>query len=103
MADRDFSAQLRGYSLTTAEILYWMPDHRHVLQSFVWQNLDLAPRFPRLTKFLDFWERNLATLQAARASAVFSRFDQQVVALTVVTSVANAWFSALAVPTSSRP
>ena len=35
------------------------PDHKHVLQSFVWQNLDLAPRFPALTKFLDFWERNL--------------------------------------------
>jgi NodT family efflux transporter outer membrane factor (OMF) lipoprotein len=45
---------------------------------------------------VDFWERNLATLQAAKASAVFSRFDQQVVALTVVTSVANTWFSALA-------
>jgi NodT family efflux transporter outer membrane factor (OMF) lipoprotein len=45
---------------------------------------------------VDFWERNLATLQAAEASAVFSRFDQQVVALTVVTSVANAWFTALA-------
>ena len=36
-----------------------MPDHRHVLQSYVWQNLDLAPRFPNLTKFLDFWESNL--------------------------------------------
>ena len=44
--DRSFIAQLNGYRITTAEILYWMPDHRHVLQSFVWQNLDLAPRFP---------------------------------------------------------
>jgi NodT family efflux transporter outer membrane factor (OMF) lipoprotein len=35
-------------------------------------------------------------VQAAKASAVFSRFDQQVVALTVVTNVANAWFTALA-------
>ena len=45
---------------------------------------------------VDFWGKNRATQQAARASAVFSRFDQQVVALTVVTSVANTWFSALA-------
>ena len=46
--DRGFVAQLNNYRLTTAEILYWMPDHKHVLQSFVWQNLDLAPRFPAL-------------------------------------------------------
>ena len=57
--DISFVKQLYDYRITTAEILYWMPDHRHVLQSFVWQNLDLAPRFPALTRFLDFWERNL--------------------------------------------
>ena len=57
--DRNFAVQLNDYRITTAEILYWMPDHRHVLQSFVWQNLDLAPRFPALTRFLDFWQRNL--------------------------------------------
>lgn len=57
--DRSFVAQLKDYRITTAEILYWMPDHKHVLQSFLWQNLDLAPRFPALAKFLDFWDRNL--------------------------------------------
>ncbi len=57
--DSSFVAQLKDYRITTAEILYWMPDHKHVLQSFVWQNLDLAPRFPALSKFLDFWDRNL--------------------------------------------
>ena len=45
---------------------------------------------------LDFWGRSRALLQSAQASAVFSRFDQQVVALTVVTDVANTWFTALA-------
>jgi uncharacterized protein Usg len=32
--DRSFVAQLNDYRITTAEILYWMPDHKHVLQSF---------------------------------------------------------------------
>jgi NodT family efflux transporter outer membrane factor (OMF) lipoprotein len=45
---------------------------------------------------IDFWGKNRAARQSAVASAVFSRFDQQVVALTVVTNVANTWFSALA-------
>jgi uncharacterized protein Usg len=51
--------QLRSYRLTTAEILYHMPDHPTVLQSFIWQKLDLAPHFPELRRFLDFWVRNI--------------------------------------------
>lgn len=44
---------------------------------------------------LDFWGRNRALQQAAISNAMFSRFDQQTVALTVVTGVANTWFTAL--------
>lgn len=53
------SKQLQGYRLTTAEILYHLPDHPGVLQSFVWQELDIAPRYPVLTGFLDFWSRQI--------------------------------------------
>ncbi|HJZ30730.1 MAG TPA: usg protein [Hyphomicrobiaceae bacterium] len=59
MTDRDFRAQLAGFSLTTAEILYRLPDHPLLLQSFVWQEYDVHPRFPRLKHFLEFWSRNL--------------------------------------------
>ena len=48
-----------GYRLTTAEILYHMPDHAALLQAFIWQELDLAPRFPMLRGFLEYWEHNL--------------------------------------------
>ncbi len=51
--------QLRGYRLTTAEILYHLPDHPSLLQSYIWQEYDLAPEFPVLHRFLDFWTRNL--------------------------------------------
>jgi uncharacterized protein Usg len=50
---------LKGYRLTTAEILYRMPDHPTVLQSFIWQEFDIAPQFPALTKFLRFWETSI--------------------------------------------
>lgn len=59
MADRQFVAGLSGFSLATAEIIYRMPDYPAVLQSYIWQEYDLAPRFPRLRAFLHFWERNL--------------------------------------------
>lgn len=54
-----FEKQLKDYRLTTAEILYWMPDHEHVLQTFIWQDLDIAPKFPVLARFLAFWRGNL--------------------------------------------
>jgi uncharacterized protein Usg len=57
--DRDFRAQLSGYSLTTAEILYRLPDHPSLLQSYIWQDYDVHPRFPRLCGFLEFWASNL--------------------------------------------
>jgi uncharacterized protein Usg len=54
-----FKRQLEGYGLTTANILYRLPDHRSLLQTYVWQDYDLAPLFPELRKFLDFWAREL--------------------------------------------
>jgi uncharacterized protein Usg len=59
MTDSALRRQLEGYSLTTAEILYQLPDHRSLLQSYLWQDYDLAPRFPKLTDFLGFWAANL--------------------------------------------
>ncbi|MBB3932748.1 uncharacterized protein Usg [Kaistia hirudinis] len=51
--------QLAGYGLTTAEILYRLPDHPSMLQSFVWQEYDRAPDFPELNRFLSFWRREI--------------------------------------------
>lgn len=55
----DLGKMLHDYRLTTAEILYHMPDHPWLLQSYVWQELDIAPKFPVLNKFLTFWENTL--------------------------------------------
>ena len=51
--------QLNDYRLTTAEILYHLPDHPNLLQTYLWQDYDLAPDFPVLHRFLDFWRRSL--------------------------------------------
>jgi uncharacterized protein Usg len=59
MTQSDLARQLEGYGLTTAEILYRMPDFPAILQSYVWQDYDLAPRFPHLNRFLGFWSRSL--------------------------------------------
>jgi uncharacterized protein Usg len=55
----DFIKQLAGYGLATARILYHLPDHPRFLQTYIWQDYDLAPEFPVLIKFLAFWQKKL--------------------------------------------
>ncbi|MHA6287738.1 usg protein [Maricaulis sp. CAU 1757] len=57
--DRDFEQQLKGLRLTTAEVLYYMPDHPALVQTFLWQTQDMAPKYPRLIRFLDFWRQEI--------------------------------------------
>jgi len=59
VVSEDFRKQVLGYGLTTAQILYRMPDHPSILQTYVWQNYDLFPKFPALKDFLAFWEEKL--------------------------------------------
>jgi uncharacterized protein Usg len=48
MVSTAFIKQLEGYGLTTAEILYRMPDHLDILQIYLWQDYVVAPDFPEL-------------------------------------------------------
>jgi uncharacterized protein Usg len=59
MSLQDFQRQLRGYGLTTAQILYRRPDHPWLLQTYIWQEYDLCPQFPELRGFLEFWRKSL--------------------------------------------
>lgn len=65
----DLERQLAGYGLATVEIHYYMPDHPSLLQLFLWQHYDMAPRFPELNRFLDHWRREiLAPLHSIRVA-----------------------------------
>jgi uncharacterized protein Usg len=59
MIETDLARQLRGERLTTAEVLYYLPDHPALLQRFLWQTLDLSPEYPRIRRFLDYWRREI--------------------------------------------
>ena len=65
----EFEAQLRGARLTTAEVIYFMPDHPALLQAFIWQTQDSAPDYPRIRAFLDHWRREIeAVIHSVRVS-----------------------------------
>ncbi|HVY12164.1 MAG TPA: Usg family protein [Alphaproteobacteria bacterium] len=55
----ELGLRLRNYRLTTAEILYRLPDHPTLLQSYLWQDLDQLPGFPVLRRFLHYWQKEL--------------------------------------------
>jgi len=70
MSGADIGCQLRGARLTTAEVIYYLPDHPALLQRFLWQTLDLPPEFPRVCAFLDFWRREIdAVIHSVTCSA----------------------------------
>lgn len=70
METDEFALQLKGWRLATAEVLYYMPDHPVLLQSFIWQTLDLAPSYPRIHKFLDFWRAEIqAVIHSVRLAS----------------------------------
>ncbi|MDP6351371.1 MAG: Usg family protein [Alphaproteobacteria bacterium] len=56
---RDIEKLLSGNRLTTVEILYHLPDHPSLLQSYVWQTFDRAPDYPRLQRFLEYWDAHI--------------------------------------------
>gem|GEM_PF-504006 len=49
----------QNYRLTTAKILYHMPDYEKLLQEYIWQEYDIAPKYPGLQKFLEFWSKEI--------------------------------------------
>ncbi len=55
----DLGKQMDNYRLITAQIIYHMPDHKNLLQEFIWQEYDLYPKYPALRKFLDFWIKKI--------------------------------------------
>ena len=68
--ETEFALRLQGWRLATAEVLYYMPDHPALLQSFTWQTLDLAPSYPRVHKFLEFWRAEIqAVIHSVRLAS----------------------------------
>ena len=63
--------RLRGYRLCTWCITYMLPDNPRIISrnDLVLQQLDLAPEFPMLRDYLDFWQRHIeAPLHSVRVA-----------------------------------
>ena len=50
---------IKRKTLVTINVFYWMPDYENILQQFIWQTMDVKPKYPRVHKFLDYWHNNI--------------------------------------------
>jgi len=46
-------------TLITLNVYYWLPDYENILQQFMWQTVDVKPKYPRVNKFLNYWHNNI--------------------------------------------
>ena len=47
------------WELTTIHVYYWMPDYLHILNLFSFQDDDIPPEYPRMQRFVKYWEENI--------------------------------------------
>ena len=50
---------IRRKTLVTLNVFYWMPDYENILQQFIWQTMDVKPKYQRVHRFLDYWHNNI--------------------------------------------
>ena len=50
---------IRKWTVATVQVVYYIPDYLNIVQEFVWQTEDRLPEYPRITQFLDYWDKNI--------------------------------------------
>ena len=50
---------LRKWTVATVQVVYYIPDHLHIVNEFMWQTQDQLPEYPRITRFLDYWDKHI--------------------------------------------
>ena len=50
---------LRKWTVATVQVVYYIPDHLHIVNEFMWQTQDQLPEYPRITRFLDYWDKQI--------------------------------------------
>ena len=65
--------EAHGYRLMTAEIVYSTEDEPEEQSIFVWSDFDHMPDFPRLKRFLDYWQESGSELHSVTVTHIGSR------------------------------
>ena len=50
---------LHKWTVATVQVVYYIPDYLNIVQEFILQTEDQIPEYPRITKFLNYWDKNI--------------------------------------------
>tara|TARA_B100001559_G_C16486192_1_gene616163 strand:+ start:156 stop:407 length:252 start_codon:yes stop_codon:yes gene_type:complete len=53
---------IKKRTVASVQVIYYMPDYKNILNEFVWQTEDITPEFPRIGKFIKYWDENIEGL-----------------------------------------
>ena len=50
---------IKKWTVAFVQVVYYMPDYLHLVNEFIWQTDDQIPDYPRIGRFLDYWDKNI--------------------------------------------
>ena len=50
---------LKKWTVASVQVVYYIPDYMNLVNEFIWQTEDQLPEYPRITRFLDYWDKNI--------------------------------------------
>ena len=50
---------LKKWTVASVQVVYYIPDYMSLVNAFVWQTEDQLPEYPRITRFLNYWDKNI--------------------------------------------
>ena len=50
---------IKKWTVASVQVVYYIPDYLHLVNEFVWQTEDQIPDYPRIEKFLEYWDKNI--------------------------------------------
>ena len=50
---------LKKWTTATVQVVYYMPDHLHLVQEFMWQTEEKRPDYPRIDNFLSYLDKHI--------------------------------------------
>ena len=48
---------IEKWTVASVQVVYYIPDFPHIVNEFLWQTDDQRPDFPRIERFLNYWDR----------------------------------------------
>ena len=50
---------IKKWTVASVQVVYYIPDYLHIVNEFVWQTDDQIPDYPRIERFLEYWDKNI--------------------------------------------